>query len=104
MRRDAGDLDGARAAVDRAARQLDILDHGAVRGAIERVGKEIDAALAKKDEKADGLHRLNDEEAAFISEASLYVIDQYITLGDMARARALIRRMLETMAALRRGP
>ena len=51
VRRDAGDLDGARAALDRAARQLDILDHGAVRGAIERVGKEIDAALAKTDEK-----------------------------------------------------
>ena len=89
LRRDAGDLGGARAAVDRAARQLDVLDHGAVRGAIERVGKEVDAALAKKD---DGLHRLNDEEAAFISEASIYVIDQYIKLGDMARARALIHR------------
>jgi beta-lactamase regulating signal transducer with metallopeptidase domain len=94
VRREAGDLDGARAAVERADRQLEILDQGAVRGAIERVGKEVDAALAKKDE---GLHRLNDEESAFISEASLFVIDEYIKLGDMTRARALIRRALETL-------
>ena len=31
-----------RAALDRAARDLDVLDRGAVRGAIDRVGKEID--------------------------------------------------------------
>jgi beta-lactamase regulating signal transducer with metallopeptidase domain len=94
VRRDAGDLAGARAAVEQADRQLEALDHGAVRGAIERVGKELDAALAKKDE---GLHRVNDEESAFIAEASLFVIEEYIKLGDMARARTLIRRAHETI-------
>ena len=89
VRRDAGDLDGARAALDRAARYLDVLDHGAVRGAIERVGKEIETVLAKK---AEALQRLSDEEAAFISEASFVLIDQCIALGDMALARTLIRR------------
>ena len=42
LRREAGDLEGARAALDRAARDLDVLDHGAIRVAIERVGKEMD--------------------------------------------------------------
>ena len=48
VRRDAGDLDGARAALDRAARYLEVLDRGAVRRAIERVGKEMDDGLASR--------------------------------------------------------
>ncbi|MGO9466313.1 MAG: M56 family metallopeptidase [Isosphaeraceae bacterium] len=94
LRRDAGDLDGAWSALDRAARQLDTLDRGAVRGAIERVGKELDQAFAKR---VEGTRRLNDEEDAFISEASAVLIDQYIALGDMARARALIHRTLDSI-------
>jgi beta-lactamase regulating signal transducer with metallopeptidase domain len=94
LRRNAGDRDGARAALDRAARQFDVLDLGAVRGAIDRVGQEIDATLAKEPE---GLHRLSDEEAGFISEASVMLIYQYIELGDMARARALIHRLFESI-------
>ncbi len=92
LRREAGDLDGARAALDRAARDLDILDRGAVRAAIDRVGKEMDEALAKP---AEGPRRLTDEESAFVSEASVVLIDQYIALGDMARARTLIRRLVK---------
>jgi hypothetical protein len=94
LRREAGDLDGARAALERAARYLDMLDHGAIRGAIQRVGKEMDEALAKP---AEGLRRLSDEEAAFVSEASVVLIDQYVALGDMAAARAQIRRLLEAV-------
>ena len=44
---------------------------------------------------------MNDEESAFISEASLFVIDEYIKLGDMARARTLIRRAHETLEPTR---
>jgi tetratricopeptide (TPR) repeat protein len=94
LRREAGDLDGARTVLDRAVRHLDILDHGAIRGAIERVGKEMDEALAKP---AEGPRRLSDEEAAFISEASVVLIDQYVALGDMAAARAQIHRLLEAV-------
>jgi beta-lactamase regulating signal transducer with metallopeptidase domain len=100
LRREMGDRDGARAALERAARLLDVLDHGAVRGAIERVGKEMEEALAKQPE---GLHRLSDEEAALISEASVVLIDQYIGLGDMAAARAQIHRLLEVVGPLQ-GP
>ena len=96
IRRDAGDLDGARAVLDRATRQLDMLDHGAVRGAIEQVGKEMDDAFAKKEE---GPRRLNDEEAAFVGEAAVYLIDQYIALGDLVRARALIHRLIDNVGS-----
>ena len=94
LRREAGDLDGARAALDRAARDLDILDRGAVRAAIDRVGKEMDEALAKP---AEGPRRLTDEESAFVSEASVVLIDQYMALGDMAAARAQIGRLVEAV-------
>jgi len=96
IRRDAGDIDGARAVLDRAARHLEMLDHGAIREAIKRVGKEMDEAFAKKEE---GPRRLNDEEAAFVSEASVVLIDQYIALGDMVRARTLIHRLIDNIGA-----
>ena len=57
LRRDAGDLDGARAALDRAARYLDILDRGAVRAAIERVGKEMDDGARQAGRRAPAVDR-----------------------------------------------
>ena len=54
----------------------------------------MDEALARP---AEGLRRLSDEEAALISEASVVLIDQYVDLGEMAAARAQIRRLLEAV-------
>jgi beta-lactamase regulating signal transducer with metallopeptidase domain len=92
IRRKAGDLDGARAVLRRAARQLDILDRGAIRSAIEEVGQELNAAVAKH---PAGLHRVNHEEIEVVAEASVLLIDQYIALDELERARALIRRLID---------
>jgi hypothetical protein len=100
VRRDAGDAAGARAVLERAARQLNILDDGAIHGAIEQAAKQFDSAIAAK---ADGPIRLNDEEAAFAAEASVVLIDQYIALGDMAKARSKIRRLIAGIGSPR-GP
>ena len=101
IRRDAGDLDGARATLDRSARYLDVLDAGAIRGSIDRVSKEMDTSLATR--KDDSLQRLSDEEAAIVCEVSIVLIDQCIVLGDMALARTLIGRMVEAVGPPR-GP
>ena len=60
----------------------------------------MDEALAKP---AEGPRRLTDEESAFVSEASVVLIDQYIALGDMARARTLIRRLVKDVGPAK-GP
>ena len=52
LRREAGDLDGARASLDRAVRNLEVLDRGVVRGAFERISKEIDTEIAKEPRRA----------------------------------------------------
>ncbi len=94
--REAGDPDGARKVLARASRMIEALDGGTVRDALERVGKEIDEDLARV--TPDGPRRLSDEEAGFIAEASLILVDQYVALGDMATAReqiARIRRSIE---------
>lgn len=96
VRRDAGDVDGARAALARAARDLEIFDANAIRGAFERMSKDMNSGLAKKPEQR---RVLNDEEAAYICEASVGLIPESIALGDTALARTLIRR---TVAAI--GP
>lgn len=94
LRREAGDRDGARAKLGRAARDLKVLDNGVIRGAFERFSTELDTELTKK---SDGLRRLNDEEADFICEASILLVDQCIALGDMSLARTLIHRVIEAV-------
>ena len=90
VRRDAGDLEGARAALDRAARSLESLDRrGVLRDVIDRMGRELDAAVADKHPEI----AMNEEEEV-VGEAATILLDQYIALGDMDRARALIRRLL----------
>jgi hypothetical protein len=91
VRREAGDLDGARSSLARAAHDLEALD---TRGAFDRMGKEIDTALAQE---ADGPRRLHDEEAGLISEAAIGLIDEYIALGDTAQARTQIRSALDAV-------
>ncbi len=92
--REAGDPDGARKVLARAGRMIEALDGGKIRDALERVGQELDDDLARV--TPDGPNRLNDEAAAFIAEASLILIDQYVALGDMTEA-------LEQIARLRRS-
>ncbi|MHB1556467.1 MAG: M56 family metallopeptidase [Isosphaeraceae bacterium] len=96
--REAGDTDGARKVLARAGRMIEALDGGTVRDALERVGKEIDKDLARVG--PDGPRRLNDEEAAFIAEASLMLIDQYVALGDMATAREQIAGLRQSIEPL----
>lgn len=94
LRRDAGDLDGARVSLGRATRDLKVLDAGVIRGAFERLSKEMDTEVTKK---AEGRRRLSDEEAAFICEASVLLIDQCIAMGDMALARTLIHYVINAV-------
>ena len=92
VRREAGDPEGARIILDRATRNLNLPDIKPFREAVERVYQEVDTAFRKDPE---GIHRLNDEEAAMICEASLYLVDQWILLGDKARARDWISRLAD---------
>jgi tetratricopeptide (TPR) repeat protein len=91
--RDAGDLAGARAALRRAAHDFEVLDAGAFRGAIERMGTEVDKAIAAG--KANTIEE--DEESEMIGDASFDLIDRCIALGDMALARTLVRRLVEAV-------
>ena len=105
--KDAGDLDGARAALDRVARLLPAIDPDATRSAFERFGEEIEReAVLHPDgyEVVGDDIELNDEPRVLIDEwlpeLSAYVIDRRIALGDLAEARSLIRRcaaMLDRM-------
>lgn len=97
--REAGEPDGARKVLARARRMIEALDGGTVRDALERVGKEMDEDLASV--TPDGPRRLNDGEAAFIAEASLMLIDQYVALGDMATARQQIARLRQSIEPLK---
>ncbi len=109
VRREAGDLDGARSALGQSARYLDVLDTGAVlfitsvvrgqaqfRGAIEQTGKDLDTPIA--DEKTS---TTVDEETEFVTDATTDLIDQCIALGDMALARTLIHRLIDAVGPLR---
>lgn len=97
--REAGDLNGARKVLARVGRMIGALDGHTVRDALERIGKEIDEDLARV--TPDGLRRLNDVEAAFIAEASLMLIDQYVALGDMPTAREQIARLRRSIEPLK---
>lgn len=97
IRRDCGDPDGARAVLERASQFLE-RHHDAVAAAYGRITKDVDRALV---DQPEGLRRLSDEEAAFLCEASIALIDQYVALGHFDRARALIRRAIESVGPVR---
>ena len=107
VRRDAGDLEGARAILDRVARLLPAIDSEVTRAALERTGEMIEAMTTPEtvgDEVVGADIELNDEPRVVVDEwlpeMLTYMIDQRIALGDLAEARALTRRcasMLDRM-------
>lgn len=99
VRRDAGDADGARAALERAARHLELRGELAT-AALRRLARGVDAAVA---EKPEGLRRVDDEEAAIVCESSIGLIDWCVALGEKELARTLIRRAVEAIGPPR-GP
>ncbi|WP_165223037.1 M56 family metallopeptidase [Aquisphaera insulae] len=95
VRRDAGDLKGARAAFKRMTADFRVLDDKVVRSAFEKVSNEIDTNLiASKDESP---HQLSDEEAGFVAEMWPYMIEQAIVLGETTFARSLIHQAVEAL-------
>ncbi|WP_406694243.1 M56 family metallopeptidase [Singulisphaera sp. Ch08] len=94
LRRDAGDLDGARARLGQTAQELKVLDNGVVRGAFERVSTEMDREVTKK---AEGLRRLNDEEAGYVCQVSALLIEQCLAIGDKPMALKLIHRVIDAL-------
>jgi beta-lactamase regulating signal transducer with metallopeptidase domain len=94
VRRQAGDLDGARRTLARAARQLGVVDDGVIRTAFARVSNDMDRQFAKQPE---GTRVLDDEDAAFVCEASAFLIEPCIAMGDHALARALIHRLVDAV-------
>ena len=100
IRQDAGDIDGARATLDRASRFVEGFDAAEARAAVGRAEEDLKAAIGKKD---DGPRVVSDEASADLIGASFELIDRYIALGDMVEARTRIRRALETIGPIQ-GP
>ena len=93
VRSDAGDRDGARSALARSAeRYLELLDHGTIRGMLDRVAQQMDATLA-----AGKTSFPVDDEDEIVGETPSDLIEKCITLGDKAIARTLIGRMVEAV-------
>ncbi len=91
MRRREGDLDGARATLARAARDLDALD---CRGAVDGMGNAADTDMANKiGEPRD----LKEQEAIFIVSASVALIEECIAQDEFALARTRIRHLLDAV-------
>jgi hypothetical protein len=56
------------------------------------VGREIDTTVTTRE---DGQSLVADDEEELVAEVSVGLIDEYIALGDMDRARALIHRLVK---------
>lgn len=96
LRHEAGDVDGDRAALARAARYLEGYDDASLRTMFNRVAEAADR-------KDDAPRSLSDEEAAFLCEGSFKLIDLYVALGDQPKARTLARRALAAVGPIN-GP
>ncbi len=100
VRRDAGDPAGAHAALVRAGRLFDALDHGAVRRSFERVAREELEAAREELEDAESPDRpvaLDEEdeiEDEIVGGTAQSLLEQYIGLGELEPARALVRRLV----------
>ncbi|QEH39252.1 Regulatory protein BlaR1 (plasmid) [Aquisphaera giovannonii] len=94
VRRDAGDVDGARAALKRIVHDFRVFDDKVVRGAYDKVTRLMDEGIVAKSEPQ---RQVSDEEAAYLAEASIALIDQAIALGETGLARNLIHRAVDAV-------
>ena len=80
--------------LDQAARDLDILDRGAVRGTIERVGRQIDTGVAAS-KAGDPVALPDDDDEELVVGRSIGLIDEQEVVGDVGGHWLLDHRLID---------